>query len=642
MHQMSIQRFIQTKHTLALFLVVLFMVSRIHAETFSAQGTVSVSTTTVKNAKVTFIAVGDTTIQYSTTTDDQGHFQLDLQTTAVEPVRESLPTKFELNQNYPNPFSEETSISYRLKQPSDVKVTIFDALGRTVRQFSVKEQQAGNNILRWDGMNRFGQRLPAGVYFYQLQAGGEKQVRKMILCGNDGINLGSFSASSSWRSQDEVAIQSLEGYYHVRIENTGNTFPMVKSTLIEEKTVENDVPLELTTTSYYSIAGADVYVDSAHQIIRGFGASNALSWRPDMTAAEVETAFGTQIGQIGFSILRIMLEPDKNRWSLYLPSVQKAYEMGATIIASPWYAPTDMLETVNGVSRVKHDHYAEYAAHLNEFTDYMNDHGVPLYGISIQNEPDITDQWTSWTADEIFTFMKGYAHLLEGAKVMSPESFHFNRSYSDPILNDSTACANTDIICGHIYGSGLSAYPLAESKGKEVWMTEYLINSGNPPSDLNIDTGWLGAMRTAKNINDCMNANMSTYVWWNIVRYYGPIADGTYAVKGTVTKKGFVMSQFTKFIRPEYYRVQAPKQTQRNVYMSAYKNSASEVVVVLINDGSSPRYQTVTLHDASVQAVTPFTTTQYLNCEQGEDIPVVNGQFTVLVAPSSITTFVSY
>jgi len=172
-------------------------------------------------------------------------------------------------------------------------------------------------------------------------------------------------------------------------------------------------------------------------MIRGFGAANILPWRPDMTDAEIETAFGTGDGQLGFTILRLMIEPTKNNWSLNIRTAKKAHDMGVLVFASPWNAPSDMLETVNGLKRVRYDRYQDYADHLNDFNTFMEDNGVPLYAVSVQNEPDYGD-WTRWTAQEMLTFMRDYASIIE-TRVMAPESFQFRRAMSDPILNDSLA-----------------------------------------------------------------------------------------------------------------------------------------------------------------------------------------------------------
>jgi len=382
-------------------------------------------------------------------------------------------------------------------------------------------------------------------------------------------------------------------------------------------------------------------LDSTHQIIRGFGAANILLWRADMNDSEIETAFGTGDGQLGFTILRLMLEPNSSRWSSYVSTAKKAYDIGVTIIASPWNAPEEMLETVGEIERVRYDMYDEYAAHLDSFNTYMTNNDVPMYSISVQNEPDYGN-WTRWTSDEMLTFMQENAHAI-GTRVMAPESFQFRRSMSDPILNDTDACTNLDIVAGHIYGGGREPYPLAEEKGKEVWMTEYLINSGSPPANLDIDIGWFGAMLTAQSIHDCMIANMSTYVWWYIVRYYGPIADGTYADKGEVTKKGYVMSQFARFIRPGYLRVECDDNPQSGIYVSAYKDTtSSRVVIVAINTASSAKNQTFTFENGVVEIVRPYITSETKNCNREDYILVESDSLNVTLDAESITTFVSY
>ena len=70
-----------------------------------------------------------------------------------------------------------------------------------------------------------------------------------------------------------------------------------------------------------------VYLDNVHQIIRGFGAANILPWRPDMTADEINKAFGTGDGQIGFSLLRLRVPSDTAEFSLNVPTALAAHSM---------------------------------------------------------------------------------------------------------------------------------------------------------------------------------------------------------------------------------------------------------------------------------------------------------------------------
>jgi len=387
-----------------------------------------------------------------------------------------------------------------------------------------------------------------------------------------------------------------------------------------------------------------VHLNDTRQIIRGFGAANIMPWRPDMTAEEINTAFGTGEGQLGFSLLRLRVPYQESEFSLNLATAQAAYALGVTLIASPW-SPPPALKTNNNIvgGELEISHYDDYAAHLKSFVDYMSDNGAPLYAISVQNEPDVRVSYEScdWNAAQMVKFIKENAPTI-GTKIIAPESYRFRRKISDPILNDSAACANLDILGGHIYGGGRTPYPLAEEKGKEVWMTEYLINSGSPPANLDIDIGWTGAMMTAESINDCMNANMSTYVWWYIVRYYGPIADGTYADKGEVTKKGYVMSQFARFIRPGYYRVECNSSQQEDISITAYTdNASSKIVIVAINISSKAIAHIFTLQNGNAETFTPYLTTETKNCNQENSIAVSDGSFTASLEASSITTFVS-
>lgn len=83
---------------------------------------------------------------------------------------------FNLSQNYPNPFNPTTTISYSLKKTSDVKIDIFDILGRKVSTLVNEEKPAGNYNVNFDASQ-----LSSGVYIYRIQAGEFIQSKKMML-----------------------------------------------------------------------------------------------------------------------------------------------------------------------------------------------------------------------------------------------------------------------------------------------------------------------------------------------------------------------------------------------------------------------------------------------------------------------------
>jgi len=93
----------------------------------------------------------------------------------------NVPDKFALFQNQPNPFNPETKISYCLPEACEVKLTIYNILGRKVKTLFEGYQNQGMKTLIWDGRDDQGQQLGSGVYFYRLQAAEFKQTRKMTL-----------------------------------------------------------------------------------------------------------------------------------------------------------------------------------------------------------------------------------------------------------------------------------------------------------------------------------------------------------------------------------------------------------------------------------------------------------------------------
>jgi hypothetical protein len=93
----------------------------------------------------------------------------------------NVPEKFALFQNQPNPFNPETNISYYLSEACEVKLTIYDILGRKVKTLFEGYQTSGMKTSVWDGRDDQGQQLGSGVYFYRLQAGEFKQTLKMTL-----------------------------------------------------------------------------------------------------------------------------------------------------------------------------------------------------------------------------------------------------------------------------------------------------------------------------------------------------------------------------------------------------------------------------------------------------------------------------
>jgi len=87
-----------------------------------------------------------------------------------------VPNNFELSQNYPNPFNPSTQINYSLPESGNVRLIIYDILGREVKTIVNEFQNAGSYSIDFNAGE-----LSNGIYFYRLNAGGFSTTKKMIL-----------------------------------------------------------------------------------------------------------------------------------------------------------------------------------------------------------------------------------------------------------------------------------------------------------------------------------------------------------------------------------------------------------------------------------------------------------------------------
>jgi hypothetical protein len=105
---------------------------------------------------------------------DIGAFYYD-QTQAADPERTAVQ-RYELSQNFPNPFNSATRIAFDLPRAGNVELSVFDITGRRVAELIHEPLTAGHHNVDFDASG-----LPSGVYLYHLRANGAAQTRKMVI-----------------------------------------------------------------------------------------------------------------------------------------------------------------------------------------------------------------------------------------------------------------------------------------------------------------------------------------------------------------------------------------------------------------------------------------------------------------------------
>lgn len=435
-----------------------------------------------------------------------------------------------------------------------------------------------------------------------------------------------------------------------------------------------------TMPSNPPISGTSV-VDwnNVHQRIDGFGASSA--WNGTWNTAEEELLFstnnnisyqGSTYNGVGLSLLRNHIAYAGTTAASAIPTtietavMQAAQSYGARVWSTPWTPPAGFKSTndiydsgtatdggIDGGSYLGSGNNitnVNYASQLANYVASMkNTYGVNLYAISVQNEPDadVTSyEACQWTGAQIHDFATNlYSALaaqgLSSTKIIVPESESWSSDTAlyTPTLNDPNSAADVSIIADHDYVSdndvGDQTTPAALStSGKALWETEVALLSG---SDSSINNGVYYAQRIYLYMTQAQ-ANAYHY-WWLVASGEGN--EGLLDTSAAVTKRLFTFGQYSRFVRPNFYRINATS-SQISSLISAYKDSASPafaIVVVNTNDYTGV-IQTINLTNFTATTVTPWITSLSLSLAPQTAIGVTNGSFTYTIPAMSVVTFV--
>ena len=171
-------------------------------------------------------------------------------------------------------------------------------------------------------------------------------------------------------------------------------------------------------------APVTITVDTSdrHQFVRGFGGMSNAWASPVITENDITTMYGEN--GLGYNIFRIMIYPDRERWSANVTAARKAKSYGALILASPWTPPPELKSNKSNIGgRLPRSSFAAYAAHLRSFVDYMAQNGVKIDVISFQNEPDINVNYDScdWTSADMMDFVINYGREIGDVLIIPGE-----------------------------------------------------------------------------------------------------------------------------------------------------------------------------------------------------------------------------
>jgi len=336
----------------------------------------------------------------------------------------------------------------------------------------------------------------------------------------------------------------------------------------------------------------------------------------------------------------------------FTTQMKAAQARGAKIWLAPWSAPAGwktsgslnsgyLCDGTNGCSNV--NHYQDWATYLSNYVSTLEStYGIPIYALSVQNEPDFSNgayRQMLWTAAEFDNFIKNYlgptvAAHNPGLKIILPEDAHWQINLASTCQSDANCSKYVNIIAAHGYGT-TSPSALAVNAGQELWETE--------DSDLGTnDTSWSNGLGWAQTIHNYLttgNVNAWHY-WWAVDE-----GDGTgqgLITAGTAEHRMWVHGNWSNFVRPGWVRtdVSCSGAACAGFLLSAFKDPATGAfVIVVINTTSSAQTFTFNGVPSGVATVTPYVTSGTQNFAAGAPIGTNLGSFSATLPASSVTTF---
>ena len=462
----------------------------------------------------------------------------------------------------------------------------------------------------------------------------------------------------------------------IQLETFGNALTGTSKMYVDDVQLTGSSPVAVTNTTNF--ANATVDWNNVHQRIDGFGASSA--WNGTWTTAEANLLFSTNnniaynggtFNGVGLSLLRNHIVFGTNTAATTVLStgelniMQLASARGAKVWSAPWTpaagfkSTNDIYDTntanangVNGGSYLGSGNNATnlaYASQLANYVSSMKSQGVTLYALSVQNEPDAdvnTYEACQWTGSQIHDFVPNLSAALAAqgvgsTKIIVPESEDWSGDTGlyTPTLNDPNTASLVSIVANHDYvednGVGDQSVPAALNvNGKALWETEVALLSG---SDSSIANGVYYAQRIYEFMTQA-NANAYHY-WW--LKSLAADNEGLLDASANVTKRLFAFGQYSRFVRPNYNRINATS-SDPTALVSAYKDSASTsfaIVVVNLN-ATVDMIETFNLANFTTGTVTPWMTSVSNNLQSMTSVNVVNSSFTYRVPAMSVVTFV--
>ncbi|ADU31747.1 glycoside hydrolase family 30 protein [Evansella cellulosilytica] len=295
-----------------------------------------------------------------------------------------------------------------------------------------------------------------------------------------------------------------------------------------------------------------------------------------------------------------------------------------TLLSSPWSPPAWMKtnDEMNHGGKLKDEYRQVWANYYVKYIQEMEAAGIPIWGVSVQNEPEAVQTWDSciYTAEEERDFVKNYLGPTLEKNGLQDKNIIIWDHNRDVIVERASTVLSDPEAAKYVWGTGNHWYVSEEFENlskvhdafpdKHLLFTEGCIEGG-------VQLGaWHTGERYARNIIGDMNNWLEGFIDWNIVlnEQGGPNHVGNYCDAPIIvdTKKDevhynssyYYIGHFSKFIKPGARRIGVTSGLE-GVSITAFKNSNGEMVVIVLNENEASLNTNVIVEDSNAEIHVP-------------------------------------
>ncbi|MEK8132834.1 glycoside hydrolase family 30 beta sandwich domain-containing protein [Paenibacillus filicis] len=321
-------------------------------------------------------------------------------------------------------------------------------------------------------------------------------------------------------------------------------------------------------------------------------------------------------GESDYELKRFSIDHDR---AYILPVLHQALKLNPElkVMASPW-SPPGWMKTSDAMigGKLKPDCYEVYARYFVKFLDAYEAEGIPIYAVTMQNEPGYEPKEYPGMIvkpSEEAAFIKSHlgpklAEREQPVKIMCYDHNWDVPSHPDEIYEDAEANRYIAGTAWHVYGGRHEAMTLIKKRfpDKDVWFTEASGGQWIPPFHDAFMDQMKHVIRTTRNWS-------KSVIWWNIAldENNGPTVLSRSTCRGLVKIEQqtgqltynldyYTLGHISKFVRPGAYRIES-NTFEDDLESVAFRNEDGSKVVIVSNRTTDPKLFVVACGDRTFQ-----------------------------------------